>query len=97
MADAPAKIAGVAAAAVRPEPLVPLATPIHVTAGRWGSVPRTYVHTIDDRVLPIASQRELVAGAPGTRTIELSSSHSPFLSQPEQLADVLSRIAGSSN
>ena len=97
MADAPAQIAGVAAAAVRPEPLAPLATPIHVTAERWGSVPRTYVHTTDDRVLPIASQRELVSAAPGTRTIELSSSHSPFLSQPEQLADVLSGIAGSSN
>ncbi len=86
MDDAPSLRASTAADRMRPEPLAPLATPIHVTAERWGSVPRTYVHTSNDRVLPIASQLELVAAAPGTGVVELATSHSPFLSEPEQLA-----------
>lgn len=88
-ADAPAALAAAARAAQRPEPLAPLGTPVAVTAARWGSVPRSYVHTAADRCVSPASQAEMVAalGVAATRT--LPTSHLPMLAAPEALAAAL--------
>jgi pimeloyl-ACP methyl ester carboxylesterase len=65
-----------------------------VTPQRFGSVPHTYVVCISDRVAPLALQRRFVkeideVSAGATTVVEFNSSHSPFLSQPEALADVI--------
>lgn len=71
------------------------AEPVEVTADRWGKVARTYVRCGADRALPPAAQdlfiQEADAFTPGnpTRVRKLATSHSPFLSQPEQLARLL--------
>jgi pimeloyl-ACP methyl ester carboxylesterase len=65
-----------------------------VTGDRYGTVPHTYVICTKDNALPVALQRRYVeevnavSSAP-TAVAELDSSHSPFLSQPAALADVL--------
>jgi pimeloyl-ACP methyl ester carboxylesterase len=56
-ADAPADAAKAAAAALRPDPLAPLGTPITITDDRWGSVPRSYIFTSKDRCVSPASQK----------------------------------------
>lgn len=79
-------------------PDTPMSTfiePVHLTAGRWGSIPRTYISCTADRALPPAAQhlfiKEADAFAPRNQTDvrELSASHSSFLSQPGQLARIL--------
>lgn len=82
-------------------PVGPFATPITTTPGRWGSVRRHYIKCLQDRAIrPSLQQRfidEANAFVPGNQTqvYELQSSHSPFLSQPRELAALLSRIARS--
>lgn len=68
--------------------------PSPITAGRFGSVPRHYIRCTQDCAIPLAGQDHMIAAV--DRTIggmttphTLHSSHSPFLSQPVALADIL--------
>jgi len=77
--DAPAGIAGEA---------------IAVTSERYGSIPHSYIVCARDKVIPPALQRLFVTeidavSAKPTTVIEFDTSHSPFLSQPVALADVI--------
>jgi len=75
-----------------PEPLRPLVTPLTITPGRFGSVPRAYVETTRDRTITLASQRRMQAALPCTPVFTLDADHSPFLSQPDALARILISI-----
>ena len=77
-----------------PEPVGPASTPVHVTTEGWGSVPRSYIVCTQDRAISPATQRAMVASVGVDRVIELDSSHSPFISQPERLAAVLIDLEG---
>jgi len=72
-----------------PEPVGPASTPVHVTAQRWGSVPRSYIVCTQDRAISPAQQRAMIASVGVDRVVEMDSSHPPFLSQPERLAALL--------
>jgi pimeloyl-ACP methyl ester carboxylesterase len=69
-----------------------------LTADGWGSVPRTYVMCSRDRALQPAMQRRFIeladAAFPGNPTTvhTLESSHSPFLSVPGELADIILKL-----
>src|SRR5437764_11516680 len=54
--------------------------PLQLTPGRYGRVPRTYVECRADRILPIATQRAMVARQPPCDVLTLDSDHSPFYS-----------------
>lgn len=66
-----------------------------LTADGWGGVPRTYVVCTQDRALQPAMQRKFIeladAAFPGNPTTvhTLDSAHSPFLSMPGELADII--------
>ena len=75
-----------------PQPLRPLVTPLELTAGRFGRVPRAYIETTRDRGVSLAAQRRMQAALPCTPVFTLDSDHSPFLSQPEALARILISI-----
>jgi pimeloyl-ACP methyl ester carboxylesterase len=70
-----------------------------LTADGWGSVPRSYVLTRQDWTVRPAAQRKFIAAAdaafPGHRTTvhELDSAHSPFLSMPGRVADIVMGVA----
>ena len=80
-------------------PAKPLGTPIVTTAGRWGSVPRAYVKCLQDNALRPRLQQHFIdladAAMPGKKTevVSLNRSHSPFLSAPRELAEVLIHLA----
>ncbi|MEZ4371309.1 MAG: alpha/beta fold hydrolase [Polyangiaceae bacterium] len=74
----------------RPDPLAPLATPIHVTAERFGKVPRVYIKTTEDKAVSTSLQTKLLGATP-TPTVELASGHSPFLSHVDALVSALGR------
>jgi pimeloyl-ACP methyl ester carboxylesterase len=68
--------------------------PSAVTPTRFGTVPRHYIRCTKDRAIPLAGQDHMIAtvdGALGSKTTihTLESSHSPFLSQPDALANIL--------
>lgn len=71
------------------EPHGPRSTPLHLTAERWGSLPRTYVETLHDRTIPVTSQRRMQAMSPGAKVVTLDADHSPYLSAPDALTAVL--------
>jgi pimeloyl-ACP methyl ester carboxylesterase len=61
-------------------------------------VAHKYVVCTQDRVVPEALQRRFVreidaVSAKPTRVVELRASHSPFLSRPAELADVIAAVA----
>ena len=72
-----------------PEPLAPLVTPVHVTAARFGSVPRIYVECSNDRAITLGAQRRMQQALPCRERITLDADHSPFLSRVDPLTDLL--------
>lgn len=66
-----------------------------LTSGGWGSIPRTYVVCTQDMTIRPALQRKFIADADAafpanpTAVRELEASHSPFLSMPAQVADIV--------
>ncbi|MET8959141.1 alpha/beta hydrolase [Streptomyces sp. NPDC004096] len=68
--------------------------PIIVTAERYGSIPHSYVVCARDNAIRPELQRLMVReiddiSTRPTTVVELDSSHSPFLSQPTALAEVI--------
>jgi pimeloyl-ACP methyl ester carboxylesterase len=74
------------------EALAPLGTPIHVTEQNFGRIPRVYIECLRDRAISPAIQRQMYDATPCQRIISMDTSHSPFFSAPEQLADHLTSI-----
>jgi pimeloyl-ACP methyl ester carboxylesterase len=74
------------------EPLAPLATPVSISANRFGSVPRVYVECSRDRAITHAAQRRMQTALPCHERITLESDHSPFFCRAEELAGVLLRV-----
>lgn len=81
-----------ARASLSPEPLKPLVSALKVTTGRFGVVPRAYVECTRDRTVSLAAQRRMQSVLPCQPVFTLDSDHSPFLSHPRELAEVLGRI-----
>lgn len=72
-----------------PEPLMPMMTPINVSEKHFGATPKIYVECTKDKAIPIGAQRGMLRDAGISEVISLPSAHSPFLSMPDQLVDVL--------
>jgi pimeloyl-ACP methyl ester carboxylesterase len=70
-------------------PMAPFAWVSDVTPERFGRIPRTYIETLQDRTIPIATQRIFQAQMPGTSVRTLDTSHSPFFSCPREVADLI--------
>ena len=77
---------------LQPEPTLPLATPVKLTAGNFGKVPRVYVECLRDRAIPLSFQRQMHGASPCERVLALDTDHSPFLSRPDELAALLAGL-----
>lgn len=75
-----------------PQALGLLNTPVSITAENYGRIARYYICCSEDRALNLAFQHDMINTAPGTITYTLESSHSPFFSMPDRLAQVLTGI-----
>lgn len=82
-----------ARALLAPEAMAPLATPLHLTAERFGRVPRVYIECLRDRAVPPALQKRMYAAQPCERVITLDTDHSPFFSRPDELVRHLLALA----
>jgi pimeloyl-ACP methyl ester carboxylesterase len=83
--DVDADAAARAAAGMRLQSVASFRQPL--TTAAWRTIPSTYVVTTDDAAIPVELQRGMAARS--TRVHELPGSHSPFLSRPAELADLL--------
>lgn len=71
------------------EPNTPVGTPLQLSDARYGTVKKAYIYTTQDNTITFELQQQMVKRIPVDTTFELNAGHSPFLSQPEKLADIL--------
>jgi len=82
-----------AEARLGPDPVAPITAPIRLSDERYGRIPRAYIECTRDRILPLESQRAMVASAGCRETATLTTGHSPFLAAPAELAERLTDLA----
>jgi pimeloyl-ACP methyl ester carboxylesterase len=87
--DCPDDIAAAAVTLLRPQSLAALTTAPRAVA--WRDKPSTYVVCTDDRALPEALQRSAAARA--STIVDMPTSHSPFLSRPDLVANLLIELS----
>jgi pimeloyl-ACP methyl ester carboxylesterase len=69
-----------------------------LTADGWGALPRTYVFCSRDMAMRPPLQKRFITEADAafpnnpTSVLTLDASHSPFLSMPRQVADIVTRL-----
>ncbi|KAJ5798416.1 uncharacterized protein N7503_007712 [Penicillium pulvis] len=69
------------------------------TYAAWKHIPSTYLYCLKDAAIPLAVQKMMVEGTAkgsGMRTETVNASHSPFISQPDELTAAIRRAAGES-
>jgi pimeloyl-ACP methyl ester carboxylesterase len=88
-ADAPARADASILNSFKAEPLAPLATPVTLTAGNFGSVKKVYIHTANDHAVSFPFQQTMVKNGGISKAYTLNSSHTPFISMPDKLAAIL--------
>jgi pimeloyl-ACP methyl ester carboxylesterase len=77
----------------QPQPVAPFATPVSIPLGSLDPINRYYVICKQDRAIPLALQRRMIALNPCAEVIELDTDHTPHLSMPDELAQALLRFA----
>ena len=88
-ADAPQQVQEYIAANIKPEPLAPLATPVHLTEKNFGSVKKVYIHTANDHAISYPAQQYMDKNSEVAKVYTLQSSHTPFISMHDKLAEIL--------
>lgn len=94
-ADVPRDVAGAATDLLNTDAPVGIAAEaFSLSRERFGSIPHTYIVCNEDRMLMPALQRKTIRDIDAvstypTHVVELATSHSPFLSQPERVAEVI--------
>jgi pimeloyl-ACP methyl ester carboxylesterase len=78
---------------IGPQPLAPLATPVQLTEGNYGSVRRAYIKTLQDRAVSPAAQEKMLAELPCEKVISMETGHMSFAASPEELAKNLDSLA----
>ena len=71
----------------------PVAVPLTLTSANFGHVLRDYIVCKQDRAISPERRRDMIADSPCDRVIEIDRGHSPFLSAPDELADILVSLA----
>ena len=69
--------------------IAPLATPVSLTDANYGSVTRYYIECKNDGAVSIDLQKDMYTASPCKAVFTMNTSHSPFISAPADLADIL--------
>ena len=67
-------------------------TPISVSEDNYGRIPKVYIECLQDKALMPDVQESMYTRTPCQRIISTNTSHSPFMSAPEELARHLMSI-----
>jgi pimeloyl-ACP methyl ester carboxylesterase len=88
--DLPPEQAKEAAARLQPQSVPAVKQPINAAA--WKDIPSTYVICDRDNAIPVPAQEMLAQRAGDVR--RLDTSHSPFLSKPDEVVAILRELMG---
>jgi len=81
----PLELAKAAADSLRPQSVSSFSQKL--TKCAWDSIPSTYILCRQDQAIPLVAQEAMSSQA--TKRIELDTDHSPFLSAPSELAEII--------
>lgn len=93
-ADCADDITELARVLLSPEPFLSSVTPLRLSPERYGKIPRYYIECTEDRAVTPFIQQLMYTETPCEKVYRMKSSHSPFFSQPRELAGILCEIAG---
>lgn len=79
----------------RPHPGSVYEDVLHFDEVRVASLPRTFVDCTQPALSTIDRSRQRVRSEPGWQVIELATGHSPMISAPAQMLEILGRAGGS--
>ncbi|AZB72971.1 alpha/beta fold hydrolase [Synechococcus elongatus] len=88
-ADCSAEDLALVRSLITPQAVAPLSTPVQITAERAGRVPKVYILCTQDKVIGPATQRRMAEAGGCDRLLTLDTSHNPYLSAPQAVADCL--------
>lgn len=74
------------------EPAIPFGDKVPLTAVNFGKVEKYYIHTTKDMALGYNLQKRMVAAGGIKNVYSLDTGHSPFLSKPDALTEILMKI-----
>lgn len=77
----------------RAEPAIPFTNKVTLTDGNFGAVEKVYIKTLQDVVISPGLQGRMIAAAGIKTVLEVNTSHSPFLSQPHTISELLLKVA----
>jgi pimeloyl-ACP methyl ester carboxylesterase len=89
--DVDDRLAAESVARLKPQSVLAFQEPL--TEAVWRTVPSTYLVTGSDAIFPAAAQTGLAERA-GATVRHVDSSHSPFLSRPDEVVAVIEEAAG---
>ena len=90
--DCAREVVAYAFARLCPQAIAPQTTPLDV-GDNFARVPKGYIRTTDDRIVPTEYQAEMAGCADPDMHLTIDSSHSPFFSHPEHLAGLMHQIS----
>jgi len=96
-ADCSEEDVALATALLTPEPNAPVATPLSLSDQSYGRVARVYIETLQDKGVTQTLQRKMYTATPCRKVISMQTSHSPFLSAPEELVSHLISLSQGSD
>src|ERR1700728_1095183 len=76
-----------------PQSPAPISTPVKTTAERWGRISRYFIECDRDRAITRKLQRAMEKESPCRQTFSIDTDHSPFFSNPRDLAEIFDQIA----
>ncbi len=71
----------------------PFTIPMRLTNENFGRVRKVYIECLQDKAMTPGQQRMMYTLTPCDKVISMNTSHSPFLSSPQELADHLVSIS----
>lgn len=77
---------------LRAQAAAPLATPVNITEESFGRIPRIYISCLQDKAISPMAQKKMYQALPCKKIVFMDTSHSPFFSAPQALADHLLRL-----
>jgi pimeloyl-ACP methyl ester carboxylesterase len=77
----------------RSEPAAPFSDPVMLSAGNFGKVPKYYMETLKDHGIGNDLQKEMIKTEGIKNVYALDTGHSPSLSRPDEVTDILAEIA----
>lgn len=91
--DCPDEFTQMARVILSHEPIESGVAPLELSEENYGRVPRYYIECTDDRAVTPFIQQKMYAETPCRKVYKMHTSHSPFFSQPKELADIFMEIA----